>query len=74
MQKQTALITILIISIAGVIFSGYLSYGEIFNKTCSIDGCTTVGSVPACVYGFIMYIIVFAISILGLKNKAEKKR
>jgi len=70
MKKQTSLITILIISIAGMLFSGYLSYGELIKKTCSLDGgCSMVAGYPACVYGFVMYLIVFIISILGLKSK-----
>ena len=67
MKKQTALKIILILAIAGMLFSGYLSYSEIFKKTCALGSCTSVASVPACVYGFVMYLIVFVISIIGLK-------
>ncbi|MEI6058530.1 MAG: hypothetical protein WCP89_02050 [archaeon] len=74
MKKQTALKTILIISIAGLLFSGYLSYGEVFAKVCAasvlgMGTCTNVQGLPACVYGFFMYLIVFVISILGLRAK-----
>jgi len=74
MKKQTALKTILIISIAGLLFSGYLSYGEVFAKVCAASAlgmgtCTNVQGLPACVYGFFMYLIVFVISILGLRAK-----
>jgi len=60
---------ILIISIAGMLFSGYLSYGELIKQTCSFGGCSSVAGIPACVYGFFMYLIVFIISILGIKSK-----
>jgi len=68
MNSKTALKSILIISIAGMLFSGYLSYTELFAGVCQL-GCSKVGSVPACVYGFIMYLVVFAISLLGLRGK-----
>jgi hypothetical protein len=46
-----------------------LSYGELINKTCSLGGCSTVAGVPACVYGFVMYLILFLASIAGLRSK-----
>ena len=74
MRKQTALTVILIISIAGMLFSGYLSYGELFAKTCfssqlGMGQCTNVFKVPACVYGFFMYLVVFVVSIFGLRAR-----
>ena len=70
MNKQTALKTLLIISIAGVLFSGYLSYTELFQQVCALGTCSaTVFEVPSCVYGFVMYLIGFIISIMGLKSK-----
>ncbi|MEK6859589.1 MAG: hypothetical protein AABX54_02130 [Nanoarchaeota archaeon] len=51
----------MVISIAGMLFSGYLSYGELIRKTCSLGGCSSLGGIPVCVYGFIMYLIVFII-------------
>ncbi len=70
MKQKTALQTILIISIAGMLFSGYLSYSELFKKVCALGGnCSALGGIPVCVYGFAMYLLVFIISILGLRNK-----
>ena len=69
MKKSTALKVILGISIAGMIFSGYLSYGELVKNTCSVGGCLYTLGLPACVYGFVIYLIVFIISILGIKSK-----
>ncbi|MFA6072925.1 MAG: hypothetical protein WC758_02340 [Candidatus Woesearchaeota archaeon] len=75
MKAKTSLKTILVIAIAGILFSGYLSYTELFRKTCALGGsCTNVGSVPACVYGFVMYTIVLVIAILGLCSKEKKKK
>lgn len=74
MQKQTSLWVILWIAVAGLLFSGYLSYGEVFQKICTasalgMGSCTDVGGIPACVFGFFMYLAVFIISLIGLKSK-----
>ena len=71
MLKQTSLKFVFWISLAGLLFSGYLSYTEIFKQFCALGSatCTSVFSIPACVYGFFMYLILFIISILGLKSK-----
>ena len=61
----------MILSLAGILFSGYLSYGELFRKSCYIGGCSTVGGVPACVYGFVMYLLVFLVSLAGLRSRSH---
>jgi len=70
MEKQTALKTLFWISLAGVLFSGYLSYTEIFQQVCALGGaCSTkIFTLPSCVYGFVMYFIGLIISILGIKS------
>jgi len=69
LNKTNALKAILGISIAGLLFSGYLSYSELFSKTCPFGGCSNLLGIPVCIYGFMMYLIVFIISIFGLKSK-----
>lgn len=78
LTKQTALKTILGISIAGMLFSGYLSYTELFAGFCGasqlgMGACTNVFQIPACVYGFVMYLIVFIIAIMGIRDKSKKR-
>lgn len=70
MKPKSALLTILIIAIAGMLFSGYLSYGELFKGGCSTEsfikcGTWSFADLPACVYGLVMYMAVFIISLLG---------
>jgi len=77
MKKERALKIILIISIAGMLFSGYLSYTELFAGFCGsaelgMGQCTNVFYIPACVYGFFMYLAVLIISLVGLKDKRRK--
>ena len=69
MQKKTSLIVILIISIAGILFSGYLSISELVSGSCPLGGCSGIMGIPTCVYGLIMYLAVLIISIIGLSNK-----
>lgn len=67
MDKNGCLKSILALSVFGMLFSGYLSYGELFG-TCTA-GCSQAGLIlglPACVYGFVMYAIVAALSYMGL--------
>jgi uncharacterized membrane protein len=68
MNKDLSLKTILGISVAGMLFSGYLLYGELIQKVCPVEGCSYMLGLPVCVYGFIMYLAVFIISLLGLKS------
>lgn len=73
MKPRSALKCILVIGLAGLTFSGYLSYQELFatcNASCPI--VKTPGSLltlPACVYGFFMYLLVVIIASFGLKKQ-----
>jgi uncharacterized membrane protein len=70
MDKSTSLKVILGISVAGMLFSGYLSYGEVVQKVCPIGGgCSSLLGLPTCVYGFVMYLAVFVVSVAGLRSK-----
>jgi uncharacterized membrane protein len=76
MKQKLSLKIILGIAIAGILFSGYLSYTELFAGFCGaaklgMGACTNVARIPACVYGFVMYTAVLIISILGLTSKKK---
>ncbi len=73
MSLKNTVLSVFIISIAGLLFSGYLSYQELFTE----DGCNdaivscgtediTIASLPACVYGFVMYLIIFLLTGISL--------
>lgn len=79
MRRRSSLITILVIAIAGIIFSGYLSYYSLFTDGCSeaIISCggaepVEIFGLPTCVYGFFMYLVVIILSIMALVK--DKKR
>jgi len=72
MSKQTSLKIIGGISIIGVLFSGFLSYRELFLGSCDLSfvSCgASVAGLPACVYGLVMYTGVLIVSLIGLKAK-----
>ena len=58
------------ISLFGAVFSGTLTYRELFAQTaavCPAPGAAgTVLGYPACVYGFFMYVIITGIAAAGL--------
>ena len=72
MKPESSLRAILILSILGMLFSGWLSYGELFGGTCPVGGCAKLGPLPTCVYGFIMYLLVFIIAWMGMSKPREK--
>jgi uncharacterized membrane protein len=70
MSMKQALKWIFAISIVGVVFSGTLTYREIFAKSaavCPSPGAPgTILGYPACVYGLLMYTAVALISGFAL--------
>ncbi|HEY9227736.1 MAG TPA: hypothetical protein VIP11_13860 [Gemmatimonadaceae bacterium] len=67
---KRALQVVLAISVFGMMFSGTLTYREIFAKTaavCPSPGAPgTILGYPACVYGLLMYTLIAMIAGMGL--------
>ena len=66
---KKALQIILVLSLAGLAFSGTLTYREVFAAaaTCPSPGAPgTILGYPACVYGFFMYLAIVVTAIAGL--------
>lgn len=70
MTAARALQVILGVSAFGAVFSGVLTYQELFGTTamaCPAPGAPgTVFGYPACVYGFFMFLLIAAIAAWGL--------
>ena len=67
-------IWIVILSLCGVLFSGYLSFSKLILGACPLnEGCAYILGLPSCVYGFILFLALFALSIFNLKKKELKK-
>ena len=59
---------------AGLLFSGYLSAVKLFTNTCAFgEGCPLFLGYPACWYGFGMYAVMFAVTLLGLLGTLPRK-
>ncbi len=70
MDRKCCLQGILALSVFGMLFSGYLSYTELFG-TCTL-GCSASGGIfglPACVYGLVMYAVITVLAWLALNAK-----
>ena len=72
MTMKRALQIITVIALFGLSFSGVLSYRELFGApaaTCPAPGAPgTIFGYPACVYGFVMYLLVATTAIWGLAS------
>ena len=72
MRAVTALKVILGLAIFGTLFSGVLTYRELFGTSalsCPAPGAPgTVFGYPACVYGFFMYVAISVVATLGLRG------
>ena len=67
---KRALQLILVLSLAGLLFSGTLTYREVFASAaqCPSPGAPgTILGYPACVYGFFMYLAITIVAIVGLR-------
>ena len=75
-QRMTrALQGTLFVSLCGALFSGVLTYRELFASAlaCPSPGAAgTIFGYPACVYGFFMYCILVAVSIFGLTGARHR--
>jgi hypothetical protein len=78
MTMRRALQIILGISLFGVVFSGVLTYREVFGTSavvCPAPGAPgTVFGYPACVYGFFMYLLVAGTALAGLVSGRDRVR
>ena len=67
---KRALLVVLVLAACGVAFSGVLVYRELFTGAAGCGSAATGGTkilgVPACVYGFAMFLAILASSVLGL--------
>ena len=75
MTARRALRLILASSAFGAVFSGVLTYQELFGSAamaCPAPGAPgTVFGYPACVYGFFMFLLIAVIAAWGLAGRNE---
>lgn len=76
MSTTRALQVILAIALAGVAFSGVLTYHELLGRaaSCAVaaGGSGLLFGLPVCVYGLMMYLAVLTVAALGLRGEARR--
>lgn len=74
MQKDKKVIGLFVLSLMGVMFSGYLSGVKFFTETCAFnESCPYFLGYPACYYGFGLFLTLFILSGLLLWQKVGNK-
>ncbi|MFA6603276.1 MAG: hypothetical protein WCT10_00370 [Patescibacteria group bacterium] len=59
------------LTLAGVLFSGYLSGIKFFSGICAFkEACPTFLGYPACYYGFAMFSTMFVATVIAFAKKA----
>ncbi len=53
-----------LLSLGGLLFSGYLGGQKFFNNICALNECPYFLGYPACYYGFAMYLTLFISALL----------
>jgi len=72
---KALLATILLVASAGLAFSGYLMYREIFASPAA--SCTPLGEpgtilgAPPCAYGFVMYLAITVLAAVALARRDQ---
>ncbi len=60
-----------VLTLAGVLFSGYLSGVKLISGTCAFkESCPVFLGYPACYYGFAMFSTMFVATLIALVRKA----
>jgi hypothetical protein len=74
MNKDKKIVALFILSLAGLLFSGYLSGVKFFTETCAFsEPCPYFLGLPACYFGFGMFLLITIFSSLLFFSKINKK-
>ncbi len=74
MNRSSYLYILYSLSLAGTLFSGYLSGVKLFTNTCAFgEGCPLFLGYPACYFGFILFFTLLLTVTLGVFKKSTYK-
>ncbi len=60
------------LSLAGVLFSGYLSGIKFFTETCAFnESCPYFAGYPACYFGFALFLVLFVTSLTLVMGRTD---
>ena len=62
--------TALPLTVAGILFAGYMTGIKLFSGTCAFsEPCPTLWGYPACFYGFFIFSAMFVVTLMALLKK-----
>jgi uncharacterized membrane protein len=75
-NKRNILLTAMILSIAGILFAGYLTISKLILGVCSFgESCPFLFGYPVCIYGLILFTTLLITTIsLNLNEKDRLSR
>lgn len=74
MKKNKHAYILYTLSLAGFLFSGYLSSIKFFTNTCAFgETCPAFFGKPACYFGFALFLILFALSASIIFRKSANQ-
>ena len=74
MKTEKYLKIALPLTLAGVLFSGYLSGIKFFSGTCAFnESCPVFLGYPACYYGFVMFSTMFVATVAAFAKKVTSR-
>lgn len=66
---------VLVLSVLGLLFSGYLSGVKFFTETCAFnESCPNFLGYPACYFGFFMYLIIAGSAFLRALKRVDSTK
>jgi len=75
MKKDKKIVWLFGLSIAGVLFSGYLSGKKFFTATCAFnEPCPYFLGLPACYFGFALFLLITIFSTMLFFSKIRKSK
>lgn len=70
MKKEKNVVALFVLSVAGLLFSGYLSGVKFFTDTCAFnEGCPYFLGYPACYFGFALFLALTVISFRVITSR-----
>ena len=72
-RKKKLSYGVMVVSGIGILFSGTYSVLELYLTPCLNGACNYTLLLPSCVYGLVMYVVIFANTLFLLKNKVKNK-
>jgi hypothetical protein len=75
MNKDKKIITLFILCLSGLMFSGYMSSIKLFTNTCAFnEPCPYFFGIPACYIGFGLFLALFVLGTALLLNNLSIKK